>query len=154
MATVTRIQRHSILLLALLGVTACGGEGSGPEEQVRAWLAAVEEAAESKQRSEIMSRISEAYGDARGNNRDDIEKLLRVYYLRSEKVGFVTKIDELSIVGDTAANVMLTVAMAGTYQSKLGFRADAYQFELELEADGDDWKLISARWGELGEQLR
>jgi hypothetical protein len=32
----------------------------------------------------------------------------------------------------------------------LGFSADAYRFEMELARDGDDWLLISGRWGEVG----
>jgi len=43
--------------------------------------------------------------------------------------------------------------MAGQNDAVLGFSADAYRFQLELEREGDDWLLISARWGELGEEL-
>ena len=43
--------------------------------------------------------------------------------------------------------------MAGSNEGVLGFSADAYDFALELELDGDDWQLISARWGELGREL-
>ena len=46
------------------------------------------------------------------------------------------------------------VGMAGQNESVLGFSADAYRFQLELERDSDDWLLISARWAELGEELR
>ena len=44
--------------------------------------------------------------------------------------------------------------MASTNGNRLGFSADAYRFEMELERDGDDWLLISARWGGLGEPVR
>jgi hypothetical protein len=44
--------------------------------------------------------------------------------------------------------------MAGTNDGVLGFSADAYRFELELEKDGDDWQLIAARWGELGDEIK
>ena len=60
----------------------------------------------------------------------------------------------MKVIGGTAAEVSITVGMAGTNDSALGISADAYRFELELEFDGDDWLLISARWGELGDQLR
>ena len=43
--------------------------------------------------------------------------------------------------------------LAGTNDGVFGFSADAFRFQLELERDGDDWLLISARWGELGEEL-
>jgi len=66
----------------------------------------------------------------------------------------LSSIDEVRVIGGTAAEVSVTVAMAATTNNALGFNADAYRFELELEYDGDDWQLISARWGELGEQTR
>jgi hypothetical protein len=43
--------------------------------------------------------------------------------------------------------------MAGRNDGVLGFSADAYKFELELERDGNEWQLISARWGELGKEM-
>jgi hypothetical protein len=32
--------------------------------------------------------------------------------------------------------------------------ADAYRFELELEKQDEGWRLIGARWGEVGQPLR
>jgi hypothetical protein len=49
--------------------------------------------------------------------------------------------------------MMLTVGMAGKNDGTFGFSADAYEFELEFELD-DDWLLTSARWGELGDDLK
>jgi len=56
-------------------------------------------------------------------------------------------------MGETAALVTLTVGMAGTDASALGVRADAYNFEFELENTGDEWMLIGARWGEIGREM-
>ena len=95
-----------------------------------------------------------SYADARGNSRDDIEKLLRLYFLRRHQVAFFTRIDELTVFGDSAAKVLLQVGMAGTNDTALGFSADAYRIEMELERDGDDWLLIAARWDGLGDKLR
>jgi len=150
MAGVTRIA----LLLVLAMLSSCGGDVSDPEEQVRAWVRAMHEAAEEKERNDIVAGISPAYIDARGNSRDDIDKLLRVYFFRQNTVTLLSNIDEVNVIGGTAAEVSITVGMAGTNNSALGISADAYRFELELELGGDDWLLISARWGELGEQLR
>ena len=97
--------------------------------------------------------ISDAYVDARGNDRADIENMLRVYFLRQHKIGLLTKIEDITVYGDTAAKLDMTVGMAGTNDGVLGFSADAYRFELELEKDGNDWQLIAARWGELGDEL-
>ena len=142
------------LLLVLAMMASCSSDVSDPEEQVRAWVRAMHEAAEEKARGDIVDGISAAYVDARGNSRDDIDKLLRVYFFRQNTVTLLSKIDEVNVIDGTAAEVSITVGMAGTNDSALGISADAYRFELELEFDDDDWQLISARWGELGEQLR
>ena len=65
----------------------------------------------------------------------------------------ITRIDELTVFGDTAAEVTLQVGMAGTNDNVLGFSADAYRIEMELVREGDDWLLTYARWGGLGEDV-
>ncbi len=146
---------RSALLIALLAcVAACGGEASGPEDQVRAWIATGVEAAEAKERRDLVDMISPAYADARGNGREDIENMLRLYFLRAQTVNLVPHISEIRVIADDVAEVEMTVGMAGATDSALGFSADAYRFELQLERSGDDWRLISARWAEIGTELR
>jgi len=140
--------------VVILALAAWGGPSSAPEEQLRAWVAAGVDAAKDKNRRELVSMISESYADARGNERGDIENLLRVYFLRQHKIALLTSIEQITVYADTAAKVEMTVGMAGTNDSVMGLSADAYRFELELEKDADEWQLISARWGELGEEMR
>lgn len=140
-------------------LAACGGPASTPEAQLSAWVDAMETAAESKDRSSILELISEAYTDARGNSRDSAGDMLRLYFLRQNKILLATRIDEIAVAGKTAADMTVTVGMAGTNDRALGITADAYRFELELEAQDypesfRDWKLISARWSELGSAPR
>ena len=142
------------LLVVCCALAACGGERSTPEEEVRAWVWQGHDLAEAKDRRALVDMISPAYSDARGNSRDDIENMFRVVFLRQKKVALITRIDAVQMHADTAANVALDVGMAGTEDNVLGFSADAYQFEMELEKDGDDWLLISARWGQVGRELR
>jgi len=147
---------RNVLLIccAVLLVVACGGPAEGPEAQVRAWIAAGVDAAEARQRGDLVDMISPAYADARGHRRDDIENMLRYYFFRAQTVSLLPRVEDVRIVADGIAEVDLTVGMAGATDSALGYSADAYRFELELAHDGDDWRLISARWGELGGQLR
>ena len=135
-------------------LTACGGPSSGPEQRLRQWIENAEVAAEEKDRRGLLSMISENYADARGNDHSAIDGMLRFYFLRQQTVSLVTKIDEISVSGGTAADVVLTVGMAGTNNGESGFTADAYRFHFELENDGDDWVLIGAKWAELGRDLR
>ncbi|HEY5643723.1 MAG TPA: hypothetical protein VIS31_12695 [Woeseiaceae bacterium] len=135
-------------------LVACGGPAVGPEESLRAWVAKGVAAAEAKERRELVAMIAPSYADARGNGRDDIENLLRLYIMRQNRIALLTTIDEITIYDDTAARLDLTVGMASTNDRALGFSADAYRFQFEVERDDDDWQLISARWGELGQELR
>ena len=144
------------LLTALLatGLASCGGAPESAEEELRAWVDRGQEAAEEKDRGALMDMVSPTYSDARGNSRDDIENLFRFYFLRAKKVGLLVSIDDIEVYDDTAAQVMLTVAMGATTDSALGFNADAYEFELDLEKAGDEWLLVSGRWNDVGREPR
>lgn len=149
----TPIVRLGVLLTIALLVTACGGERIGPEAEIRAWVDAMQQDAEDERRRSIMKRIAEGYADGRGNSRDDIDGMLRVWFLRRDGITLLVNIEDIEVIADTAANVRLTVGMAGTGAGVFGVSADAYRFELELVAGEDDWELLSARWGELGGTL-
>ena len=144
------------LLTALLatGFAACGGPPESTEQQLRAWVDRGHEAAESKDRRALVEMISPTYSDARGNSRDDIENLFRYYFLRANRVGLLVSIDDIDTFDDTAAQVMLTVAMGATTDSALGFNADAWEFELDLEKADDEWLLVSGRWNDVGNERR
>lgn len=145
----------AIVAASLYLLTACGGGGgTGPEEQLRAWVSAGVAAAEAKQRRALLDMVSPAYTDARGNDRDEIGNMLRIYFLRQNNIKLLTSIEEIRVIADTAAELTMTVGMAGTNDGTFGFSADAYRFAFELERGDDEWQLISARWGELGEELR
>lgn len=145
--------RLGVTALVLAGLLlGCSEPDAGPEEQVGLWIARARIAAEQKDRGAMLDMISPAYADARGNDRGDIENMLRFYFLRQNSIKLLTSIDEIRIMGASAAEVELSVGMAGSNDGVLGFSADAYDFALELELDGDDWQLISARWGRLGKE--
>lgn len=156
MTTVQTLKPFRLLVAGLLclWLAGCGGPSEGPEAALRAWVAQGQELAEDKDRRGLVNMISPGYVDARGNSRDDISDLFRIYFLRTQTVALITKIDELNVFGDDAGEVVLTVGMAGTNEGTFGFSADAYKFEMEFERDGSEWLLTSARWGELGGNLR
>ena len=147
---------RNLLILSLAGalLAACGGSGDDPEAALRAWVADAEAFAEDKDRGGLLDMISEDYADGRGNDHEKIGNMLRLYFFRAGKVAFLTSIDDISILDETAAMVNLTVGMAGTELGQFGINADAYRFELELENNNDVWMLIGARWGEVGREMR
>ncbi|MDH3953357.1 MAG: hypothetical protein OEV03_04030 [Gammaproteobacteria bacterium] len=146
--------RPFLTALLATGLASCGGPPESSEQQLRAWVDRGHEAAERKDRSALVEMISPTYSDARGNSRDDIENLFRFYFLRAKNVGLLVGIDDIEIFDDSAARVMLTVAMGATTDAVLGFNADAYEFELDLENAGGEWLLVSGRWTDVGNELR
>ncbi len=148
-------RRCALAAAAVLGLlVACGGPSDGPEAEVRSWIERGAAAAEAKQRDTLMEMISPAYTDARGYDRARIGDTLRFYFLRMNAIELIMSIDEINVIGDSAAQARVSVGMAGRHDGVLGFSADAYQFAFELEKGGSDWSLISARWGELGKELK
>ena len=150
--TANRARLMAAGLLFLLA-SACGGPDESPEDAIRAWVRDGHHAAEAKDRGALLDMISPAYADARGNSRDDIGNMMRFYFLRQNNVVLISRVDEVEVFGDSAANLVLQVGMAGSNDNVLGFSADAYRFEMELERDGSDWMLIAARWGGLGDEV-
>lgn len=146
-----RILIFSLICAYLAGCG--GGADEAPEQALRAWVDTAEAAAEEKDRRGLLAMISENYVDSRGNDHEQIGNVLRVYFLRQQSIALLTSIDDIVVMGDTAAQVNLTVGMAGTGAGALGIRADAYNFELELESTDDEWMLIGARWGEVGREM-
>lgn len=142
----------ALLLWAL--VSACSGPQGTQEDALRAWVERAERAAGEKDRGTIVDMISPSYADARGNDRDAIDRMIRVYFLRQRDIALLTTINDITVRGETAAVVDVTAGMAGTNSGTFGFRADTYRFELELEVHDGEWLLIGARWGELGGDLR
>jgi hypothetical protein len=128
--------RCGVLAGALITVLCgCGGPATAPEEELRDWVRRGAAAAEARERRVLAG-------------------LLQVYFKRMNTIELVTSIDEINVAADSAAELLVTVGMAGTHDGVFGFSADAYQFLLELEKDGGDWALISARWGPMGGELR
>ena len=146
----TRVTTIGMLLVML---SACEPPPDA-EAALREWVARGEAAANREDRRELLSMISPAYADARGNSRDEIDRMLRLLFLRQDDIRVVTHIEAINLYGETAADMTLTTGMAGSDDSLLGLRAEAMRFAFELEHDGRDWLLAGARWGELGEELR
>lgn len=148
------LAKVTTLVLLLLLAAGCGGPAGEPEQALRAWVARGEEAAEMKDRGVIMDMISPAYTDARGNSRDDIGNVLRIYFLRQNSIALITRIDEITVHAGTAADLAVQIGVAGTNDNLPGFDADAYRVEMELQLDSDRWQLISAKWGKIGDDVR
>ncbi len=152
----TPVLLHAVAVVAMcsLLISGCSDTSEGAEAELRRWVAEGQSLAEEKERRALIQRISPGFTGSMGYSRDDLNKFLRVLFLRQNSIALLVSIEDMRIFGDSAAEIDLKVGMAGTNDRFLGFSADAYRFELELQKQGDDWMLISAYWGALGEELQ
>lgn len=137
---------RTIFPAVLVALLAACARPEAPEQAVRAWLERAEAAAEARDRDALLDMISERYRDGEGNDRAAIDRRLRLYFLRHRHIAILSTIEEVAIAGGSAARVVLTATLAGTGQGVLDVGTEALRFELELELEGGDWRLIGASW--------
>ena len=141
--------RVLLLLPALLLLSACSGDEESPEEQIRRFIDAGVEAAESRSVDGITELLHRDFIDEKGNNRVQAGKLLRLYFIRHKNIHLFTRIDEIEMLTENQASVSLYVAMAGTaiadVDALASLRARVYRFELQLLKQ-DEWRLRHAKW--------
>jgi hypothetical protein len=140
-----------ILAAALAG--GCGA--SDPEAQIRALLAAAEEAAEARDVGFFRDRLGVGYRDAHGLDRDDALRAIHGYFIANQRIEIVSRVEEVVLEGKDAARAVVHAGMVGQRNGAAllgGVDGDLYRFELELVNDGGNWQIIGADFGRaLGE---
>jgi hypothetical protein len=122
-------------LVAALGAAlaaGCGG-GSDPKAEIRALIAAAEQAAEARDAGFFGDLLGEGYRDALANQRIEI----------------VSRVDEIVLEGGDAARAVVHAGLLGRRagaQLLEGVDADLYRFELELVSESGEWRIIGASW--------
>jgi hypothetical protein len=132
---------------ALAAVLASGCAPSDPEAEIRALLAAAEQAAEERDVGFFGGVLGAAYRDSRGNDRDELIRLLRGYFVANQRIEIVSRVDEIVLEGEDAAHAVVHAGMAGQRSGATligGVQVDLYRFELELVNDGGEWQIIGA----------
>ena len=136
------------LACAVVAVLASGcGTAADPEAEIRALLAAAEQAAENRDVGFFGDALGTAYRDARGNDRDELIRSIRGYFIANQRIEIVSRVDEVVLEGEDAARAVVYAGMAGQRTGAAlidGVEADLYRFELELVNDGEDWRIIGA----------
>jgi hypothetical protein len=134
----------AIMLAAML---TAGCAADDPEADIRALLAAAEEAAEARDMGFFGDLLGAGYRDSRGLDRDEALRRLRGYFIANQRIEIVSRVDEVVLEGKDAARAVVHVGMAGQRAGAgllEGVDGDLYRFELELVDDGGDWRIIGA----------
>ena len=137
----------SLMLLA-----ACSREPSA-EDRIREVIAAAETAAEARDLSDVMALVSDRYSDLRGQDKAAIRDLMRGYFLINQSIHLLLRIEDLEFPANNMASARVTVGMLGRQDAggnDWSLAADAYEFEIRLLNEDDEWRLISAEWVRAG----
>lgn len=138
-------------LALVLALAACSGQPESLETEIRAFIAQAQAAAEERNARELRALIAEDYVDVRGNNRQAIEKLIRLHLFRNQSIHVLTRVRAIEFPEPERALVTVMTALAGrpvaSADELAGLNADLYRFDLELIRRGkDDWQVRHAAW--------
>ena len=134
-------------LVSALAVLATGCGASDPEAEIRALLAAAEEAAEARDGGFFGGALADDYRDARGNDRAEMLRKLRGYFIANQRIEILSRVDEIVVEDDGSARAVVHAGMVGRRAGAAlidGIDADLYRFELTLVNDGAEWQVASA----------
>ncbi len=137
-----------VLFCLLLAVAGCGHR-STPEEQVRAVVAAAEQAAEARDGRALSSLVADDYHDGQGRSADDVRRLLRATLFAHQSIHLLVRIDDVSFQGTDLARVRASVAMLGreaSGEAAWALAADVYEINVSLAREDGDWRAVRASW--------
>src|SRR5512134_3423551 len=154
--------KHALaLVLCAVGVASCAPT-STPEQQVRDVIAAGEAAAEDRDHRALMALVSQHFTDSQGGDVASVSQHLRAYLMAHPGLRLATRIDSVKFPYDDMAQVRLTLGtLAGgitgrvardkgdAEAERLDLAANLHSIELELQREGDDWKVTRAEWDSL-----
>jgi hypothetical protein len=132
-------------LLAAALVAGCGA--GDPEAEVRALLAAAEEAAEARDAGFFADALGAGYRDTRGRSRDEAIRTVRGFFIANQRIEIVSRVDEIVLEGADAARAVVHAGLVGQRAGGGvidGIEADLYRFDLELVNEDGHWRIIGA----------
>lgn len=144
-----RFRGAATLLVALL-VGACGNEGSTVENELRAFVAAGETAAEERSLPRIAALIGDLYQDDAGRTRKDLVRLVGGYLIGHQQIHLISIVDGIDVDAPDTAQLTVYVGMSGSAElddsEERILKADMHRLDLRVVRRDGEWLLQSARW--------
>jgi len=141
-----------LIVTIIIAFSACQRETD--EQKIKNIITDIQTAAEAKDVKIIINNISKTYKDPQGFNYETIKRLLVGYFLQYPKISVYINNLEISVENSSARAIFQTVLTSG---NKTGSITDAipqslgmYDFEVSLKKESDGWKVISAKWEQVG----
>lgn len=140
-------------MLAALLPSACGGREESPEDQIRNTIDSIQQAAEDRSLSELMSYVDPEFREDSGLGFKQVRGLVQLEFVRNPKIHSFKVIRDIHLRDDQHASATVVVALAGrpidNASALTGLRAEMMRFDLEFEFT-DQWRVKSGRWQRAG----
>ena len=135
-------------LLLAAGLAACGN-GPSPEDEIRAVVAAAEQAAEERDAFALRALVADDYRDERGQGAEEIRRTVHGYLLAHQSVHLLVRIEDIELKATDLARLRATVAMVGKEADAAAawdLAADVYEFDVTLAGEDGEWRVTRAAW--------
>jgi hypothetical protein len=153
------MRRISILVLIMLCLSfflgACHKETE--QDRVKKVITTVQKAAEAKKIGEILDQLSKAYHDPQGNDYEAVKGLLFMYFYQHPKISvYIPSIE--ATVNNISAHAIFQAILTGRNaegeSTIIPQSASVYAFDVSLQKEKDEWRVVSAKWEQAGAHQR
>jgi len=144
-----RIRTAVIGALIVAGLAGCG-DSETPETQVRATIAAIEEAAEARDVGGIMEHVSNQFRDAEGRDGTELSRYVRGYFIANQSIHLLSRIESIEFPTPEEARARVVVGMVGrdaAASNAWNLAAEIHDFDVTFMLEDGEWKVTHARWG-------
>lgn len=140
------IRRASPLVFACVLLNLIGCTQAGPEDQLRATIDRMEEAAEAGEVGTFMHFVAEDFvGDSASMGRAELRRMLLLQLRKSARVSALVSNVEVQIQEDRASASMVMLLTGGP-RGWLPDRGQLYTVTTGWRREAGDWSLIQAQW--------
>lgn len=141
--SIHRVVHRSLVFLALAALAACGDRDS-PDQQVRAVIEQIEQAAENRDVGDLKAHLSEDYRDANGMGAEEAARYARGYFIANQAIHLLTRVEELTFPTDGEARAQVVVGMLGrdaAAANQWDLAAELHTFKIALRREDEEWKV-------------
>jgi hypothetical protein len=136
-----RTVHRAWVFMTFVVLAACGDKDS-PEQQVRAVIEQMEQAAESRSVGDLKAHLSADYRDANGMDAEEAARYARGYFIANQSIHLLTRIEELTFPTDGEARAQVLVGMLGRDAAdRWDLAAELHTFQIALRREDDEWKV-------------
>lgn len=133
---------HRALLFISLALLAACSDSDSPEQQVRAVIEQMEQAAENRDVGELASHLSEEYRDGNGMGAGEAARYARGFFLANQSIHLLTRIEDLTFPTEGEARAQVAVGMLGRDAAdQWDLAAEVHTFKIALRREDDEWKV-------------